>query len=509
MSRESRRHHKRARRALRMERRRAARLGVTEPVVLDPLEPRLLFTAAAITSVAPLANSHTAPVGTDITATYDQNIDTGGSVTDTTFVVHAMFTGQIVNPPHGNTITVVGDTITFNPDNDFKPGETVQVIATDGIENTLAEASQRRVWQFRTAASGGTAVFLDNGQNLGNHSSPGVSLGDVDGDGDLDVFVANRGLHGNRVWINGQDFGDAPDTFGTLQSSDGARHNAAGPTLGPLRDGDADGQPTAGADGDDNNGTDDEDGVTFPSPIIAGDLSADVAVNASGAALLDAWIDFNGDGTFAGANEQIFTSQPLVAGDNNLTFIVPADARQGTTFGRFRLSTSGGLDPRGAASDGEVEDHVLTIVSPMGTGDFTDSGQSLGSDSSFAVSLGDLDGDGDLDALIANDASSQPKRLWINDGAGNFTDSGQSLGDHSISRDVALGDLDGDGDLDAFVANTSGNRSNRVWLNRDPPTVTEVLVRGSGWTQAFLDHLDSLNLGTGGYSIPVGSRVGT
>ena len=29
----------------------------------------------------------------------------------------------------------------------------------------------------------------------------GVSLGDVDGDGDLDAFVANR-EQGNRVWVN-------------------------------------------------------------------------------------------------------------------------------------------------------------------------------------------------------------------------------------------------------------------------------------------------------------------
>ncbi len=48
---------------------------------------------------------------------------------------------------------------------------------------------------------GGTAgSFTDSGQTLGNHYSFSVSLGDVDGDGDLDAFVANHDA--NRVWLN-------------------------------------------------------------------------------------------------------------------------------------------------------------------------------------------------------------------------------------------------------------------------------------------------------------------
>ena len=78
----------------------------------------------------------------------------------------------------------------------------------------------------------------------------------------------------------------------------------------------------------------------------------------------------------------------------------------------------------------------------------------MGSTSSYGLSLGDLDGDGDMDAFEAN-INSQPNKIWLNDGTGMFTDSGQTLGSQS-SYCVALGDLDGDGDLDAEWLGTKG-----------------------------------------------------
>jgi WD40 repeat protein len=99
-----------------------------------------------------------------------------------------------------------------------------------------------------------------------------------------------------------------------------------------------------------------------------------------------------------------------------------------------------------------------------GRGVLSDSGQRLPSALGHAVVLGDLDGDSDLDAFMANAASSAgaPNTVWLNDGQGNFSNSDLRLG-NELSYGVDLGDLDGDGDLDAFVANNSP--PNAVWLN--------------------------------------------
>ena len=60
--------------------------------------------------------------------------------------------------------------------------------------------------------------------------------------------------------------------------------------------------------------------------------------------------------------------------------------------------------------------------------------------------------DGDLDAWVANSSFGEnPSHVWLNDGAGVFTDSGQALGPEALSRTAVLGDLDQDGDLDAFI----------------------------------------------------------
>jgi hypothetical protein len=52
----------------------------------------------------------------------------------------------------------------------------------------------------------------------------------------------------------------------------------------------------------------------------------------------------------------------------------------------------------------------------MQVGIFMDSGQSLGSSHSYSVALGDLNGDGDLDAFVVN-ASSVPESDLVKGGS--------------------------------------------------------------------------------------------
>ena len=162
------------------------------------------------------------------------------------------------------------------------------------------------------------------------------------------------------IGIDRLDFGDAPDSFGTLLASDGARHQNSGLFLGEGLDIELDGQPTATADGDDLVIAGNDDGVTFLDPV-AKRQPGTIEVVTSAAGTLAFWIDFDQSGTFD-VSERFEAN--VTAGTNVVSYMTSNTAALGDTYARFRLSTdaSAVLLPTGEAPDGEVEDYVVNII---------------------------------------------------------------------------------------------------------------------------------------------------
>lgn len=81
-------------------------------------------------------------------------------------------------------------------------------------------------------------------------------------------------------------------------------------------------------------------------------------------------------------------------------------------------------------------------------------------DQTFDVAVADLDGDGDLDYISGN--RDQPNRVYLNNGTGNFT-LFESSDETDYTKAVSIADLDGDGDPDYVAGNR--NQVNVVYLN--------------------------------------------
>ncbi|WP_397383790.1 beta strand repeat-containing protein, partial [Prosthecobacter sp.] len=132
------------------------------------------------------------------------------------------------------------------------------------------------------------------------------------------------------------------------------------------------------ATGDDTTGTDDEDGVTFPSSLVTGTTGSMVVnvTNTSGATVfLNAWIDYNKNGSLTDSGEQVATNTTIVNGSSNsnrtINFTVPAGASVGNVGMRVRLTSTSSPTPLGLKGNGEVEDYLVQICPSITVGPTT------------------------------------------------------------------------------------------------------------------------------------------
>ncbi|MGN7614395.1 DUF4347 domain-containing protein, partial [Magnetococcales bacterium HHB-1] len=156
----------------------------------------------AVTAITPTANALDVATSSDITLTFDTNT----TLTEgTNLFVRGSISGDLSGALSNNGST----SVTYNPDADFAPGETVTVTLT-------SDGGGPKNYQFTVATATNALDNFVEAQTLGDHLTHATVLADIDSDGDLDLIEGNYNQP-NRIWINdgsgaftdsGQELGD-------------------------------------------------------------------------------------------------------------------------------------------------------------------------------------------------------------------------------------------------------------------------------------------------------------
>jgi hypothetical protein len=302
----------------------------------------------------------------------------------------------------------------------------------------------------------------------GTENTRSIAVGDLDGDGGLDFAVGNSGQP-NVVYLN-DGTGNFPltRTFGT---------NALSIVVGDLdRDGDLDLIAHRIAYLNDGAGnflitrTFSASAVSAAVGDLNGDGHLDIAAVSSGQNIV--YLN-DGTGNFPLTRTFGSNSQTIVIGD------VDGD-------GDLDIVTGDVESCFGPCTGGQ---NVVYIND--GTANFTARNFGTGSDTTYSVAIGDIDGDSDLDIVTGNgpqysalcfSSCGAPNIIYLNDGTGNFPNTvgyTRTFGTgYDNTKSVVLGDVDNDGDLDIGVGNVKNGFFGDPFY--DPGQNVVYLNNGSG-----------------------------
>ena len=280
--------------------------------------------------------------------------------------------------------------------------------------------------------------FADTTSNLLGPSATGryAVTADMDRDGDLDILVANTGGVRNFYYAGNGDGTFAP-AIAITADTQGSESLVVGDTD---NDGDLDLIVLNAGQG---NRTYFNDGVGTPFP------------NNSGSGFSDGRTDNSRDGKLVDLDQDGDIDLVIANGSNQLNL--------------WYENAGNGL---------------VANVNAV----------TLDTDSSHSITFGDLNQDGLPDIVVGNNFSAN--KYYLNQGTANpfpSTYSGVPIGsENEATEGIELADVDGDGDLDVICAN-NGQR-NRVYLSNGGPTPFSAATPGIALT-AFSDNTIDLKLG--------------
>ena len=311
------------------------------------------------------------------------------------------------------------------------------------------------------AGPNNTSVLLGNGdgtfqaqQNFGAGNSPKfVTLGDVNGDGQLDIITANSGTDNASVLL-----GNGNGTFRARQDfSTGSGSSPLGVILGDIN----------------------SDGRLDIVAINNGNASLSVLLGNGGSAIIATFSspqsfsinnggdsvdigDVNNDGKLdiVTANASS-TNLSVLLGNGDGTYKFQQNfAPGGGGFAANRV-TLGDVNNDGKLDIATISSNGSSVYVLLGSGDgtFNNGSQfSTGGSYTSSVSLGDLDRDGNLDIVVTHYFQTTTVSVLRGNGNGTFK-AVTSVPVGFTQQDESLGDVNGDGILDIITANYGNDKT--------------------------------------------------
>ncbi|MDO9487297.1 MAG: CRTAC1 family protein [Sphingomonadaceae bacterium] len=291
----------------------------------------------------------------------------------------------------------------------------IDLLATQGYDTSLGRLEANGSRLYLNDGQGGFGRAPISGIDMVARPASGSSWADIDGDGDPDAFVPTQLRRADLYYRNIGDGRFIADDLGSATATKGSNFSSTWADLDS--DGDMD--------------------------LLVGGPALEAA---------EPMLVFRND---AGRFVEI-KDHPLNNGANNGGSVVAADfdndGDSDVLVANSDLSRRSNLPPA------PVE-HPVLYRNDAGWKFVATEGQGFASAARFpalSTAIGDVDNDGDLDLVVGMVGDSKGPlrdRLLLNDGRGGFVAASADFGEHrGMQAALALADLNGDGNLDLLAA---------------------------------------------------------